>query len=170
MPLVSLLFKVGLSSSYVLQVLSHLLATPIGDCSYVRHVNMIFIVAFPSTLLLFVLRVCALYYNKKWVIAFFSLSWISVLCTSILVSIGTLGAPIDHTNYCLEVKSSSSSRIAAITPFVHDTLVYFATSWAFMRNSYMEPNVQNGFAVMVLGEHLPAFSRSILRNGQAYYL
>ena len=130
---------------------------------------MIFIVAFPSTLLLFVLRVCALYHNQKWVVAFFFLSWIAVLCTSIMLSMGTNGKR-SPPNYCLEVKSTSSSRIAAITPFVHDTLVYLATSWAFMRNSYMEPNVQNGVAVMVWGKHLPAFSRSMLRNGQAYYL
>ena len=151
-------------------MLSHLLAIPIGDCSYVRHVNMIFIVAFPTTLLLFVLRLCALYHNQKWVVAFFSLSWISVLCSSIMLSIGTKGVAIRSTNYCLEIKTQSSSRIAAITPVVHDTLVYLATSWAFMRNSYLEPNVQNGVAVMVWGKHLPAFSRSILRNGQAYYL
>ncbi len=131
---------------------------------------MIYAVAFPTTILLFVLRVCALYHNQKSIVAFFSLSWISVLVTSILLSIGTRGERIHNTKYCIEIKSTSSSRIAAIIPVVHDTLVFVVTSWAFMRNSYLERNVQNGFAVMVLGKHLPAFSKSILRNGQAYFL
>jgi len=131
---------------------------------------MIYAVAFPTTILLFVLRVCALYHNQKLVIAFFSLSWISVLVTSILLPIGTKGVRIRNSKYCIEIKSTLSSHIAAIIPVVHDTLVFVATSWAFMRNSYMERNVKNGFAVMVLGKHLPAFSKSILRNGQAYFL
>jgi hypothetical protein len=31
-------------------------------------------------------------------------------------------------------------------------------------------NMKNGIKVMVLGKHLPAFSKSILRDGQFYYL
>jgi hypothetical protein len=61
--------------------------------------------------------------------------------------------------------------MALLMPAVNDTLVFLATSWAFKWNSLAPSgNVKEGLNIMVLGKNLPAFSKSILRNGQAYYL
>jgi len=54
--------------------------------------------------------------------------------------------------------------------FIHDGLIFMAASWAFMRNSFSDVNVTNSIKVMVFGRNLPAFSKSILQNGQAYFL
>lgn len=135
-----------------------------------RNIELIYPFTLPATHLLFVFRISALYNNNKYVIAFFYLSWLGVLGSSILLPIGISGANIAFTKYCVQNELKAYTKIGIILPPVNDTLVFFATSWAIFMNVYVETSVKNGFDVMVLGRHLPAFSRSILQNGQAYYL
>ena len=149
---------------------SRILAAPIGDCGYIRRANFLYPVALPVTVLLLVFRVVALYKNNKFVVAFFSLSWLAILAISIVVSLSVSGMQIGKTPYCIEVARKKESILAAAAPFVHDTLIFGATTWVFMKNSYMEANLKNSFDTMVLGKHLPAFSRSLLRDGQLYFL
>ena len=147
-----------------------ILAAPIGNCDYIRRVSFLYAVALPFTVLLLVFRVVALYRNNKYAIAFFGLSWLAFLANSIVVSLGVTGIQIKNTPYCLEAKPQTQSILGVIGPIVHDTLIFIATAWAFMKNSYIKANVDNVLDVMVLGRHLPAFSRSLLRDGQLYFL
>ena len=147
-----------------------ILAAPIGNCDYIRRVGFLYAVALPFTVLLLVFRVVALYKNSKYAIAFFGLSWLAFLANSIVVSMGVVGEQIKNTPYCLEAKPQTQSILGVIGPIVHDTLIFIATAWAFMKNSYLKTNVDNVLDVMVLGRHLPAFSRSLLRDGQLYFL
>jgi hypothetical protein len=126
----------------------------------------------PFTLLLFVFRVCALYHNNKYVVGFFSLTWLSVLGSSIALAINVHGIEIAQTGYCIEDKPQLVASLATILPAVHDAFVFWATSWAFAWNSLSpsDNRIKHGFNVMVLGKYLPAFSKSILHDGQAYYL
>ncbi len=135
-----------------------------------RNIQLIYPFTVPATLLLFVFRISALYDNNKYVIAFFFFSWLGVLGSSILMPIGISGTNIAFTKYCVQNEMKPYVKLSIILPPVNDTLVFFATSWAFFMNVYVETSIKNGFDVMVLGRHLPAFSRSILQNGQAYYL
>ncbi len=155
---------------YDIQSHGFLPAAPIGNCRSIRDISFIYAVALPSTLLLFVWRISALHSNHKFVVIFFSFSWLCVLASAVAVAIYTRGFRIGKTNYCAEYKAKKSSVLAATIPLVHDTLIFLATSWAFMRYSYTDVGVKDGFKVVVLGKHLPAFSKSIMRDGQAYYL
>ena len=83
---------------------------------------------------------------------------------------GVLGKQIGKTPYCLEIKLDKQSILGAICPIVHDALIFMATAWAFMKNAYTETNMENSFDIMVLGRHIPAFSKSLLRDGQFYFL
>jgi len=145
-------------------------AAPIGNCDYIRRVSFLYSIALPSSALLLVFRVVALYKNNKYVVAFFTLCWIAILALSIVVPMGTTGMQIENTPYCVEFKFKPHAIIGAITPAVHDTLIFLATAWAFVRNSYMETNLKNSYNVVVLGKNLPAFSKSLLRDGQFYIL
>ena len=120
----------------------------------------------PFSTLLFVMRVCALYGNSKYVIAFFSMTWLFVLGSSIMVPIGINPGT---TNHCSDSKTELPKLLATFSVVLHDSLVFVATSWA-LRNSYSDINMKSSIRVMALGRHLPPFSKSILRNGQAYYL
>ena len=116
------------------------------------------------------MRVSALYSNNKYVIVFFSMTWLLVLGSYILGTIDTFGRNIGSTKHCLVYKAKLASLLTPSSVFVHDTLIFIATSWGFMRNSYSDVNVENSIRVMIFGKHLPAFSKCILRNGQAYFL
>ena len=146
------------------------LAAPIGNCNYVRLVFSMYPVTIPLTTLLLVLRVCALYNNSRRAIALFSLSWLSVLASSIAVPMGVTGVQVPFTNYCFVVKSEVSWILTATGPILHDTLVFCATSWAFISHSYPRAKWRAMLGIVVRGDDLPPLSRSILRDGQAYFL
>jgi len=124
----------------------------------------------PTTLLLFVLRTSALYNNNRYIVGLLSMSWLGVLICSILVPFGVSGYAIAKTGYCIEVKTALAGGFAEISPFVHDTIVFFATSWALSKSSYPHDNAKGKLQAMFLGKYLPTFSKSILHDGQAYYL
>jgi len=147
-----------------------ILAAPIGNCDYIRRVSFLYSIALPSSALLLVFRVVALYKDNQYIVAFFALCWIAILALSIVVPMGTTGMQIENTPYCVEIKFKPYAIIGAIIPVVHDTLIFVATAWAFVRNSYMETNLKNSYDVVVLGKNLPAFSKSLLRDGQLYIL
>ena len=98
-----------------------------------------------------------------------SLSWLGVAICSALVPMGVTGNPIADTGYCIEVKTPLAWGFSRIAPFIHDTFVFMATSFALMKNSYSYDN-KSKLEAMVFGKYLPAFSKSLLRDGQAYYL
>jgi len=165
----SVLFSLPVKGFTCLQI--RILAAPIGNCDYIRRVSFLYAVAMPFTVLLLVFRVVALYMNNKYVIVFFALSWLSVLAISMAVPFGMTGMQIKNTAYCVEIKSKPHAiLLSAIGPGIHDILIFMATIWALMKNSYTETNMKNSFNVMVLGRHLPAFSKSLLHNGQLYFL
>jgi hypothetical protein len=117
------------------------------------------------------MRVSALYPNNKYVIVFFSMTWLFVLSTHILVSVDTIGVNIGTTKYCsFYLRTNLVNLLTSSSVFVHDGLIFIATSWAFMRNSFSDVNLENGIRVMVFGGNLPAFSKFILRDGQVYFL
>ena len=116
------------------------------------------------------MRIYALYRDNKYVITFFSLSWLALLGGCIAVPIGATGMKIGTTRYCHDGKGDLVNVLGSIIPLIHDTLIFIATAWGLMKHSYVNVGLKNNVKGVVLGRHLPAFSRSILRDGQAYYL
>ena len=162
-------FRSPLDSLIYLHI--RILATPIGDCDYIRRVSFLYPVALPFTVLLLVFRVVTLHKNSKYAIAFFGLSWLALLGTSIAVSMGVVGMQIGKTPYCVETKSQTHWQLLGVVgPVVHDTLIFLATTWVVIKNSYIETNVENSFRIVVLGKCLPSLSKSLLRDGQLYFL
>lgn len=146
------------------------LAAPIGDCSWVQRIQYLYPFTIPSTSLLFFFRVCALFHNNKPVILFFFISWLAVLGGSITVTRGVRGMNIGPTQYCINEESDSYVAFAALMPLINDFLVFCATSFALLKNSYEDVTIKTGFRILIFGQYLPAFSRAILKDGQAYYL
>jgi hypothetical protein len=126
--------------------------------------------AISSSVLLLAFRVRGLYNNNKYVDAFLSLSWLSVLATAIVMLIGLKGVQIGRTQHCMEVQSKTSVLLMAIGPFLNNSLVFMATSWAFLRSSNVGLNVSSGSGTLQSGKRFYTFSKSVLREGQAYHL
>ena len=98
------------------------------------------------------------------------MSWLGVLICSTLVPLGVTGDAIANTGYCIEVKTDLAGGFAEVPPFVHDTIVFWATSWALSQNSYSDDSAKGRMEAMFLGKYLPTFSKCLLHDGQAYYL
>ena len=130
---------------------------------------MVFPFCVPSMTLLVVFRACALYNNNPYVVTFFTCSWLVLVVACVTVPFASTAVNIGITEYCSpQVRSLVTFGIIYVP--IHETMIFLATSWAFLQSSYTDTNVTNGLRVMILGKFLPAFSKSILHDGQAYYL
>ncbi|KAF9552837.1 hypothetical protein CPC08DRAFT_698243 [Agrocybe pediades] len=143
---------------------------PLSHCENVHRLQALYPILIPSTSLLFFFRVRAMYSDNTKVVVFFFLLWLAVIGGSITPIIGVSAMNIGPTDYCINSGLKLYVSAACIVPFVHDTLVFCATSWRLWKNAHITQNIHNNVKVMVLGHHLPSFSRALLKDGQAYYL
>jgi len=143
---------------------------PVGNCDYARQINILYPFTIPLSIMPLVVRVFALYKCDKYIVASFSTAWLCVLAACIAVPIGSYGISIGTTKYCDHGLTGLANALSLFCPFIHDSFLFGATSLALVRNSHSGDTVKNGIRVMVFGRDLPAFSRAMLREGQAYYL
>jgi len=59
---------------------------------------------------------------------------------------------------------------ASIVMLVNDTLVFLAITWKLMGNARIDSSIRTGFRILAFGEYMPALSKALLQDGQAYYL
>ncbi|KAH7924531.1 hypothetical protein BV22DRAFT_1090750 [Leucogyrophana mollusca] len=146
-------------------------SAPVGHCSaFQKAVNISFPVAASATSLLFFFRVRAVYSGNNLITLLFFCLWLSVLGGSLVLIDAVTATTIGPTNYCIDDEIKLSAGAAAITPLIHDTLVFVAISWRLSMISYVEDNPKTRAKAFLYGKYLPAFSRTLLRDGQLYYL
>lgn len=132
-------------------------------------------VAISTTSLLFFFRVRAVYRHSRIVCGFFLFAWLAVLCACVL-----------HTQigFLLNIKSSQQVRrclaagndspfISASTliPMVNDLLIFCAITYRLMSMAEVgHPTPTKRILAALFGTYLPAFSRTLLQDGQAYFL
>ncbi|KAJ3506390.1 hypothetical protein NLJ89_g6895 [Agrocybe chaxingu] len=143
---------------------------PVGHCDNIRLIQSIFPIAIPMTSLLFFFRVVAMYEWNKYIVVFFSLSWLAVVGGCLTPTQGISGSNIGNTAYCINSRLEPYVSAAVIIPFVNDTLVFIATTVRLMQNTYVDASIKNGVQVMIFGKYLSTFSKAVLQDGQAYYL
>jgi hypothetical protein len=127
-------------------------------------------ISLSSSALLFFFRLKAIYSGNRLVIALFFVLWLGVLACTMLIPITVHEMHIGETPYCEDANVPSTAFAAVLAPLVHDTLVFFAISWRLAQNSHIDINFHNGIKVALLGKYLPTFTRSMLLDGQRYYL
>ncbi|KAF8154825.1 hypothetical protein B0H34DRAFT_538909 [Crassisporium funariophilum] len=157
--------------------LAYLLATtiltsaPVGHCAEIwKGVPWIYPIAVPATSLLFFLRVRAMYGGNKYIVAFFSFMWLAVVGGCLTSTQGVSLIAIGPTDYCINGSLAPYVVASGIIPLVNDTFIFVAITWRLLQNSYAEATLKNGVKNILSGKHLPAFSRALLHDGQAYYL
>ena len=113
-------------------------------------------------------RVRAIYDGNRLVSAFFLILWLFVAGCTMLVPITVRGGHVGSTQYCDDTILSDFPFLAATwAPVMHDTVVFFAISWRLARNAR---SLRDSLKVAVLGHSLPEISRTMLLDGQKYYL
>ncbi|KAF8961163.1 hypothetical protein BDZ97DRAFT_1227819 [Flammula alnicola] len=145
-----------------------------NDCARVlRGSAWVFTVAMPATTLLFFFRVRAVYMNNKYVTTFFFFVWLGVVAGCFVVASQT---DITHSSQpntrCLDSSVDLVSFVAAATivPMANDVLIFCAVTWKLMQNTHVKITLKKGTRIILFGHYLPAFSRTLLRDGQAYFL
>lgn len=127
--------------------------------------------AFPCSAFLFLLRLRAVYNRDRVIVSIFSVLWLGLLASSIFVPLGIQAAHIGPTKYCTIISVKKSALLGHLTPLIYDTLVFVAISWRLCRIACTRPpGPQESLKVVLFGHYLPAFTRSILLDGQIYYL
>ncbi|KAF9530003.1 hypothetical protein CPB83DRAFT_811246 [Crepidotus variabilis] len=97
------------------------------SCGVLQYVwSTLYVLARASTALLFCFRVCAVYCNNRYVVAFFSFSWLVVLGCACLVFPGLKSIQIGPTNYCLTAISGQYLMAAMYSEVINDTLICLA--------------------------------------------
>ncbi|KAF8180443.1 hypothetical protein K438DRAFT_1841862, partial [Mycena galopus ATCC 62051] len=147
------------------------LTSPVGECRILNlALQILYPVAVPSTSLLFFFRVRAVYGGARMVTVIFGFVWIAELATCIVVPIATGGINIGATRYCIPSELASYIGGAGITPALFDTAVFIAISFKLVQNSQTEYSSASKVRAFLTGAYLPSFSRSLLVDGQVYYM
>ncbi|KDR73856.1 hypothetical protein GALMADRAFT_71553 [Galerina marginata CBS 339.88] len=144
---------------------------PIGNCQVLSKVgSLLFCIAMPATALLFYFRVTALY-NNKYVSAFFFVLWLGLLGGTATDIVGIDGYNIGPTRHCSGGTLKPIVSSIAFGVLVNDSLIFVAISFRLMQIAQPEEmKLKEVLKAVVFGNNLPAFSRALLRDGQAYYL
>jgi len=124
-----------------------MIAAPIDNCDALKYVEGIFAeIAIPSTSLLFLFRVKAIYNHLNIITTFFGIMWLSIAGLSILIMLGiTRGKHfgwffyddvhnysvdrIPYTRHCTEGLAHQYTMVPIIVTAAYDTLIFLAVSY-----------------------------------------
>ncbi|KZV88779.1 hypothetical protein EXIGLDRAFT_797636 [Exidia glandulosa HHB12029] len=118
-----------------------------------------YVLAVPSTSLLFLFRVRAVFYNERWITVVFFFLWLSTLASAFTVPFAIGGAHIATTKYCIDTAIKSYASAAPITNTAYSSLVFIAISVRIVANSHGQSSRARS-----------SVSRALLQGGQLYYL
>jgi len=120
---------------------------------------------------LFFLRLRAVYNRNRIIVGTFFVLWLGLMVSSLFVPIGVMGGAVGPTDYCEDALVSKAVYFVQMGPFIYDTLVFVAISWRLSRIAYIEQaGPRESLQVVLFGKYLPAFTKSMLLDGQIYYL
>ena len=165
-----------------------MIVAPIGNCNALKYVEGVFAeIAIPSTSLLFLFRVKAIYNHSRIVKAFFDFLWLAIACLSILIMIGrTTGMylvvqcdvcgdnysvdRIPYTRRCTEGLAHVYTMVPIILTAVNDTLIFIAISYRMVSLSMVSGTWSARAKSFFTGDGLHHLSKALLQSGQVYYL
>lgn len=112
----------------------------------------------------------------KYVCGFFFLSWLAVSSTSILhirFKVFLLDLKeIQEAGRCFTTGDYSAFIMTStLVSMINDLLIFCAITCRLMNMAgFGDPTPRQRLMTAVFGRHLPAFSRTLLKDGQAYFL
>lgn len=130
-------------------------------------------VAFSCTAILFFLRLRAVYNRNQVVVVTFFVLWLVFPALSItLPLLITIRQVYNSTKYCPSgIFNDGIIFIMQLATLVYDTLVFIAISRRLCQISSVKPSgPKENMRLILFGKHLPAFTKSLYRDGQVYYL
>lgn len=133
-----------------------------------------FVITISSTTLLFFFRIRAVCTENKYLVGFFFLFWIAVVgvCIGGALERSLATNNLGPTHYCLSDPVNLIALITAIStvPMANDVLGFIAVTRQLIQNARVETTFKNGWRIAIFGKYLPAFSKALLKDSQAYFL
>ena len=145
------------------------LATPFINCMAFKTTSLaVFIAGVASILSLSYLRVCAVWRWNRFIVAFFGISWLSVVasCFTLIISI----KEIMVEGYCNLLIMGPTLPSLFITTFFNHTAVSLAITYGVCKNTIDEDLAFRENICLMLGKSLPTFSKALLHDSQICYM
>ncbi|KAF7355967.1 hypothetical protein MVEN_00926100 [Mycena venus] len=144
---------------------------PLSDChAAMVAFNSFYPISSCSTALLFFFRVRAIYNGRRAITLSFGLLWLCMVGGAITIPVSSSAVKIGSSCVVTGLPTYVGANGLAMT--VYDTSVFLAISYRLLANSRVEQSITPRETVRALfsGADLYAFSRSLFRDGQKYYL
>ncbi|KZP23848.1 hypothetical protein FIBSPDRAFT_447659 [Athelia psychrophila] len=138
-----------------------------------RIICILYGISAPATALLFCFRVSAIYLNSRIMVAFFTLGWLAVTgCRAYDAYLGMLKFSSGPDRSCGIILPANGKidAVSYVSLAVYDTVVYLAISWRLSSEPMTGSHWQARLSSFVSGTGLYRLSRTLLRDGQFYYL
>jgi hypothetical protein len=129
-----------------------------------------FVLAGPSTSALFFFRVRAVYYQNKFITAFFAMLLFAMFGLSFLSPFALRGEHIGTTQRCITTKTERFGSVPILLNSIMDTLVFIAISFRIVSCSLVGDTFSARMRSFFRGDGLPSLSKSVLQGAQLYYL
>jgi len=143
----------------------------VGDCQKMELAETIgFSVSVSSIALLFFLRVHAVFSEYRLTTLFFAFMWVAVAGCSVTIPVGVTAAHIGPTKFCTRTEVKPYGVLAVIVPSVYDTLIFFSISYRLVQVTSFKRTFIGRMRSFFTPSDLPSFSRTLIQNGQEYYL
>lgn len=123
-----------------------------------------------STLLLFFLRVRAVFFAKRQATVVFFLLWLLVPGSySILPSSSTCGN-FGLTRLCVVTRVKLTTAASVIIPPLYDSIVFIAITYKILQSNAIGETRKDRIRAFFSPRVLPRLSRALLEGSQMYYL
>jgi len=119
--------------------------------------------------LLFMFRIRAVFFDHKFIVGFFWLSWVTVVGTGIPAPVTIEASPIGNTDYCADGRLNRTV-IGIVAVAVNDTLVFLFITAKLLLLHQDGPVPTSWWKMLLTGEGMGKIARIMLQTGQLYYL
>jgi hypothetical protein len=137
-------------------------------------IDVFFALSLPSSSALFLLRVAAVYSNKRIITMVFGVLWLALLGVNLLGAICSGPESSCYGNHPTFIDMIHLSLVYSSTPVIlnviFNTLVFIAISIRIMSFSRIDGSLKTRAGVFFRGDGFSKLTRALLQGGQIYYL
>jgi hypothetical protein len=128
------------------------------------------ILGMTSTKSLCYIRTCAVWGWNRFIVAFFTLSWVSVVAVTTATAVHSTKS-LQVETYCnVIIVEGRLIQVPFIVAVINHTLIVIAITIALCKNTLgRDLTLRDGIKSM-LGRSLPTFSRALLHDSQISYM
>ena len=147
--------------------------TPSIDCvAFKTTSTVLLIVGMTTTKFLCYFRVCAVWRWNRFIVGFFTVSWICVAVVSGVTAIYSTKAVQVETYCTMIIVEGRLVQAPFIVAVINHTLIVMAITYGVCKNTLGRDHWQTfGHGIMaMLGKSLPTFSKTLLHDSQITYM